>query len=72
MPACQTRAAARVTGAGDVLEFDKGATGNVAPIDTSDNLVISDPTHDTLYEFASTARGPSNPLATLHGWKVRR
>jgi hypothetical protein len=72
------------TGAGDVLEFDTHATGNVAPIntialpgrpfrpygvaiDTSDNLVISDPARDTLYEFASTARGPSKPLAILHG-----
>jgi sugar lactone lactonase YvrE len=36
-------------------------------IDTSDNLVISDSSHDALYEFASTARGPSNPIATLHG-----
>jgi DNA-binding beta-propeller fold protein YncE len=36
-------------------------------IDTSDNLVISDPSLDTLYEFASTARGPSKPIAILRG-----
>jgi hypothetical protein len=67
-----------------VLVFAKGATGNVAPVqsisgiayptgvmaDSQDHIWVADFTGDSIKEFASNANGNATPLRTIAGSKT--